>query len=162
MPSIVAGRFPSVPAAEKVALELYARGFSVWDVSVMSVAAGGSRPAGVLLAVQVEGARRDDALDVLRRGGACGLEQATGQWEHGRWADFDPRGQPRPAEGDERADVADAADAAGAPGAAREPAGPAPGNAPVAQQAVALDSTFNEDPGSELEHYVDKQRASRE
>ncbi|RZT39560.1 hypothetical protein [Cupriavidus agavae] len=153
MSSIVAGRFASVPEAEEVAQKLYARGFSVWDVSVMSVDPGGARAPGVLLAARAGGERREEVLAVLRDGGASECEQAEGQWESGQWSDFDPKRAP---------DLLDV------------PEGecwPVPGNhandasrpahaAPVAKEAVAEDSTGNEDPGSELEHYVDNQVAS--
>ncbi len=153
MSSIVAGRFSSIPEAEQAAQKLYARGFSVWDVSVMSVDPGGARPPGVLLAARAKGDRRDEVLDVLREGGASDCEQAKGKWEGGQWTDFDPLHAPAlidtpegefwPMPGGKHAD-----------GAAR------PGHAaPVAQEAIAEDSTGNEDPGSELEHYVDRQVA---
>lgn len=151
MSSIVAGRFASIPEAEQAAQKLYAIGFSVWDVSVMSVDPGGARPPGVLLAARAKGDRRDEVLDVLREGGACDCEEAKGKWEGGQWTDFDPKHAPAlvdapegefwPVPGGKQAD--DASRPAHA--------------APVAQEAVAEDSTGNEDPGSELEHYVDRQ-----
>jgi len=157
MSSIVAGRFASTPDAERAAQKLYERGFSVWDVSIMSVDPGGARPPGVLLAARAKGERREEALDVLREGGACDCEEAKGKWEGGQWADFDPARAPTlldapqgecwpiPGQG-----AATAADGDARPAHA----------APVAQEAVAEDSTGNEDPGSELEHYVDRQVAS--
>lgn len=157
MSSIVAGRFASIPEAEHVAQKLYARGFSVWDVSIMSVDPGGARPPGVLLAARAKGERRDEVLDVLREGGACDCEQAKGKWEGGQWTDFDPAHAPAlvdAAEG-ECWPIPGQGDAKDADGHAR------PGHAgPVAQEAIAEDSTGNEDPGSELEHYVDRQVAS--
>ena len=90
MSSIVAGRFASIPEAEQAAQKLYARGFSVWDVSIMSVDPGGARPPGVLLAARAKGDRRDEVLEVLREGGASDCEQAKGTWEGGQWTDFDP------------------------------------------------------------------------
>ncbi|SDP25079.1 hypothetical protein SAMN04488595_106138 [Ralstonia sp. 25mfcol4.1] len=157
MSSIVAGRFASIPEAEQAAQKLYARGFSVWDVSIMSVDPGGARPPGVLLAARAKGERRDEALDVLREGGACDCEEAKGKWEGGQWSDFDPARAPAlldPAEG-ECWPIPGQGAAKGVDGDAR----PAHA-APVAQEAVAEDSTGNEDPGSELEHYVDRQVAS--
>ncbi|WP_225934572.1 hypothetical protein [Cupriavidus sp. EM10] len=94
MSSIVAGRFASIPEAEQAAQKLYARGFSVWDVSIMSVDPGGARPPGVLLAARAKGERRDEVLEVLREGGACDCEQAKGKWEGGQWTDFDPARAP--------------------------------------------------------------------
>lgn len=151
MSSIVAGRFASTPEAEAVAQKLYARGFSVWDVSVMALDPGNARPAGVLLAARAKGERRDEAVDVLREAGAADVECAKGKWEGGQWADFDPTRAPTPI-----ADQAtpDAAGAHGAHGARGDHA------KPVAEEAVAEESTGNEDPGSELEHFVDRQVAS--
>lgn len=165
MSSIVAGRFASIPEAEQAAQKLYARGFSVWDVSIMSVDPGGARPPGVLLAARAKGERRDEVLEVLREGGACDCEQAKGKWEGGQWTDFDPAHAPAlvdaaegecwpiPGQGAEHGagqGAGQGADGHGRPAHA----------APVAQEAVAEDSTGNEDPGSELEHYVDRQVAS--
>lgn len=152
MSSIVAGRFASIPEAEQAAQKLYARGFSVWDVSIMSVDPGGARPPGVLLAARAKGERRDEVLDVLRDGGASDCEEAKGKWEGGQWADFDPRHAPAlvDAEGGECWPIPGKHEAKGAE------ARPAHA-APVAQEAVAEDTTGNEDPGSELEHYVDRQ-----
>lgn len=156
MSTIVAGRFASIPEAEHVAQKLYERGFSVWDVSIMSVDPGGARPAGVLLAARAKGERRDEALGVLREGGANDCEQAKGKWEGGQWADFDAARAP---------ELVDAAEGecwpipgkdSGSDTAEERPAHAAP----VAQEAVAEDTTGNEDPGSELEHYVDRQVAS--
>lgn len=160
MSSIVAGRFNSIPEAEQIAQQLYARGFSVWDVSIMSVNPGGARPPGVLLAARAKGERRDEALDVLREGGACDIERASGKWDGGQWVDFDPH-QPPTLVDDVAGECWPAPSAAatqsshrGADDARRDHAGP------VAAEAVAEQSTGNEDPGSELEHYVDRQVAS--
>lgn len=155
MSSIVAGRFASIPEAEEIAQKLYARGFSVWDVSIMSVNPGGARPPGVLLAARAKGDRRDEATDVLREGGACDIERASGSWESGQWADFDPKRQPKLVDTPE-------GECWPAPAASRQSNGDArPAHAgPVAEEAVAMDSTGNEDPGSELEHYVDQQVSS--
>ncbi|WP_423198929.1 hypothetical protein DFLDMN_005498 [Cupriavidus sp. H19C3] len=94
MSSIVAGRFASVADAEEVARKLYARGFSVWDVSIMSLAGDGPRGSGVLLAARAKGDRRDEAADVLQEGGAADLESASGKWEGGQWIDFDAGSKP--------------------------------------------------------------------
>ncbi|CAG2143791.1 hypothetical protein D3C81_1426260 [compost metagenome] len=158
MSSIVAGRFASIPEAEEIAQKLYARGFSVWDVSIMSVNPGGARPPGVLLAARAKGDRREEVADVLREGGACDIERASGTWEGGQWADFDPKRQPKLVDTPE-------GECWPAPAASRHSSqsnGDArPAHAgPVAEEAVAVDSTGNEDPGSELEHYVDRQVSS--
>lgn len=152
MSSIVAGRFASIPEAEQVAQKLYARGFSVWDVSIMSMNPGGARPPGVLLAARAKGARREEALDVLRDGGATDVERAHGKWEGGQWADFDPKQAPA---------LVDAIEGEcwPVPGGKHDAAGHDHA-APVAREAVAEESTGNEDPGSELEHFVDRQVAN--
>ena len=167
MSSIVAGRFASSPEAEEIAQKLYARGFSVWDVSIMSVNPGGARPPGVLLAARAKGDRRDEAAGVLREGGACDIERASGTWEGGQWADFDPKRQPKlvdtpegecwptPAASRQSGQSSQASQSSQSNSEAR----PAHA-APVAEEAVAVDSTGNEDPGSELEHYVDRQVSS--
>jgi len=152
MSSIVAGRFASIPEAEEVAGKLYARGFSVWDVSIMSVNPGGARPPGVLLAARAKGDRGEEVADVLHEGGARDLERASGKWEGGQWTDFDPQRPPMPLDVPE-------GECWPAPRAAQRRDGDAlpPHATPVAEEAVAEDSTGNEDPGSELEHYVDRQ-----
>ncbi|MGO4303488.1 hypothetical protein [Cupriavidus sp. RAF12] len=156
MSSIVAGRFASIPEAEEVARKLYARGFSVWDVSVMSVNPGGARPPGVLLAAHAKRDRREEVADVLREGGALDLEKASGKWDGGQWTDFDPHRPPA------LIDEEPAGECWPAPVSARhdDSASRPPHAGPVAAEAVAMESTGNEDPGSELEHYVDKQIAS--
>jgi hypothetical protein len=133
MSPIVFGRFETVSAAEDAARALYAHGFSVWDVSILSAAPEarhvGVRPR-VLLAVCVRRANPSVATDVLRAAGALDLDRTQGHWNSGRWTDFDPAVH----------------------GARRD------GAHPVAREAVDCESTGNEDPGSELEHYVDRQR----
>jgi hypothetical protein len=64
------------------------------------------RPAGVMVAVQVEGSSISEelAVAVLRDEGAVAIEQADGEWRDGQWADFDPLASPQlvwrnPAEG---------------------------------------------------------------
>lgn len=160
MSSIVAGRFASIPEAEEVARKLYARGFSVWDVTLMSVNPGGARPPGVLLAARAQGDRREEAADVLREGGASDVERADGNWDGGQWTDFDPNRAPVLLDTPE-------GECWPAPAAARKGEGKdeadarPPHAAPVAGEAVAEDTTGNEDPGSELEHYVDRQVSSQ-
>lgn len=140
MSSIVAGRFDAVSEAEAVARTLYQGGFSVWDVCILSVG-GGGRPDGTLLAVRVDDAHRAGAADTLREAGAADIEQAEGRWEYGQWTDFDPQAAPVPL--DEGAEQGE------------------PWPRPLAREAVAPESTGNEDPGSELEHYVEKQVSRR-
>ncbi|CAG9171350.1 hypothetical protein [Cupriavidus pampae] len=146
MSSIVAGRFASTADAEEVARKLYERGFSVWDVSIMALA-----DEGVMLAAHAKGERRKEATDVLNAGGGKDVAHAEGKWEGGQWTDFgaaaraEPEGEPWPApvskgSGDKAGD------------AKRDPHAK-----PVAEEAVAVESTGNEDPGSELEHFVDHQ-----
>ncbi|AZG16522.1 hypothetical protein [Cupriavidus pauculus] len=160
MSSIVAGRFASIPEAEQAAQKLYARGFSVWDVSIMSVDPGGARPPGVLLAARAKGDRRDEVLEVLREGGASDCEQAKGTWEGGQWTDFDPKRAPSLI-GAPEGEYWPMPGGKGKPSGEASPDATRPAHAaPVAHEAVAEDSTGNEDPGSELEHYVDRQVAS--
>ncbi|KWR89611.1 hypothetical protein [Cupriavidus sp. IDO] len=143
MSPIIAGRFETHAQAEEAARVLYSRGFSVWDVSIMSVAQGQPAKApvaGVMLAASVGNGLAGVAADVLREAGASGLERTEGQWECGQWRDFDPA-------------------------ASGEPLDEAQGEywpRPLAREAVAVESTGNEDPGSELEHFVDRQRASHD
>ncbi|WGS55298.1 hypothetical protein LFL96_36690 (plasmid) [Paraburkholderia sp. D15] len=55
-----------------------------------------SRDSGVLVAVHVSPDNQLDAARVLREAGGASIERATGRWQHGRWADFDPLKQPVP------------------------------------------------------------------
>lgn len=149
MSSIVAGRFESLAGAEDAARILFARGFSVWDVSIMSVRKDsredtGTTPAqpadNIVLAACVNNGLGSVAVDVLREAGASGLERAQGSWECGQWTDFDParRGEPvHDGEGEfwQR---------------------------PLASEAVAEESTGNEDPGSELEHFLNHKRVKHD
>jgi len=157
MSQIVAGRFASIPEAEAVAQKLYARGYSVWDVSIMSVDPGGARPPGVLLAVRAKGERRDEVVAALREAGASDCEHARGKWEGGQWTDFDPAHPPALLDGAQEGEFWPMP---GSPGSKTDDGARPAHAAPVAQEAVAEDSTGNEDPGSELEHYVDRQVAS--
>ena len=137
MSPIVFGRFETAAAAEDAARALYAHGFSVWDVSIIS-AAPEARHVGVkprvVLAACVRRANPSVAADVLREAGALNLDRTQGNWDGGRWTDFDPA-----VHGLQRDSVQ-----------------------PVAQEAVDSESTGNEDPGSELEQYVDRHRASHD
>ena len=150
MSSIVAGRFDSLASAEDAARTLFARGFSVWDVSIVSVRnhAGDQQDSGaaqqpadnVMLAACVNNGLGSVVIDVLRESGASQLERAQGTWECGQWTDFDParRGEPvQEGEGEYWP-------------------------RPLASDATAEESTGNEDPGSELEHFVDEKRGQHD
>ncbi|MCC8404861.1 hypothetical protein LJ655_23805 [Paraburkholderia sp. MMS20-SJTN17] len=54
------------------------------------------RDSGVLVAVHVSPDSQLDAARVLRDAGGASIERATGRWQQGRWADFDPFTQPEP------------------------------------------------------------------
>ncbi|GLC94493.1 hypothetical protein Tamer19_39010 [Cupriavidus sp. TA19] len=146
MSPIVAGRFDSIATAEDAARTLFARGFSVWDVSIMSVrrpdeakaAAQSDENAGeVMLAACVGNGLSSVVVDVLREAGAGHLERAQGCWECGQWTDFDPNAHGEPVRDGEGEFWP----------------------RPLARESVAEQSTGNEDPGSELEHFVDQKRA---
>ena len=49
------------------------------------------RAPGILVAVRVEDASRQNAIDTLRALGAADIEQAAGVLRDGHWQDFDPR-----------------------------------------------------------------------
>ncbi|CAH2795732.1 MAG: putative membrane protein [uncultured Paraburkholderia sp.] len=55
-----------------------------------------TRDSGVLVAVHVSPDNQLDAARVLREAGGVSIERATGRWQQGRWADFDPLKQPVP------------------------------------------------------------------
>ncbi|CAM2177393.1 Glycine zipper domain-containing protein [Paraburkholderia sacchari] len=55
-----------------------------------------ARQSGVLLAVHVSAENQATAAEVLREAGADDLERASGQWNGGHWADFDPTRTPTP------------------------------------------------------------------
>jgi hypothetical protein len=55
-----------------------------------------TRCSGVLVAVHVTPDSQPDAARVLRDAGGAAIERATGRWQQGRWADFDPLKQPEP------------------------------------------------------------------
>lgn len=55
-----------------------------------------SRDSGVLVAVHVCPDSQMDAARVLREAGGATIERATGRWQQGRWADFDPLKPPEP------------------------------------------------------------------
>ena len=54
------------------------------------------RDSGVLVAVHVSPDNQFDAARVLRDAGGASIEKASGRWQQGRWADFDPRRTPEP------------------------------------------------------------------
>src|SRR5262249_28679268 len=54
------------------------------------------RDSGVLLAVHVTPDSQHTAAHVLRESGGAAIERATGRWQQGRWADFDPTRPPQP------------------------------------------------------------------
>ncbi|MGF6724007.1 hypothetical protein P3T43_003372 [Paraburkholderia sp. GAS41] len=54
------------------------------------------RNSGVLVAVHVSNDNQFDAAAILREAGASDLERASGHWQQGRWADFDPTTTPVP------------------------------------------------------------------
>lgn len=54
------------------------------------------RDSGVLVAVHVCEDNQLDAAAVLREAGGTDLERASGRWQRGRWADFDPTTTPVP------------------------------------------------------------------
>jgi hypothetical protein len=49
-----------------------------------------TRESGVLLAVHVNPQTQQQATQVLRAAGGMEIERASGRWQDGRWADFDP------------------------------------------------------------------------
>lgn len=161
MSPIIAGQFESLAKAEEAARSLYARGFSVWDVSIMSVSQA-SRDARdedwedhrVMLAARVNNGLAQDVNDILCQSGAAEVCKTQGEWEGGRWTDFDgaTRGMQAMANGQK-------------PDTTKKDEPPQGGgnkvNPPVADEATDTESTGNEDPGSELEHYVEEQRTSK-
>jgi hypothetical protein len=54
------------------------------------------RNSGVLVAVHVSPENQMEAARLLREAGGADIERATGHWQRGRWADFDPRQTPVP------------------------------------------------------------------
>jgi hypothetical protein len=54
-----------------------------------------ARPGGVMVAVNTQRSLPDDVAMLLQSGGAKLVEQAEGQWQNGRWLDFDPVSTPR-------------------------------------------------------------------
>ena len=55
-----------------------------------------SRDSGVLVAVHVSPDSQFDAARVLHDAGGVAIERASGRWQQGRWADFDPLKTPVP------------------------------------------------------------------
>jgi hypothetical protein len=54
------------------------------------------RDSGVLVAVHVSPDNQAKAAQALNEAGALAIERATGHWQQGRWADFDPTMPPVP------------------------------------------------------------------
>ncbi|SEI82043.1 glycine zipper domain-containing protein [Paraburkholderia diazotrophica] len=54
------------------------------------------RNSGVLVAVHVCPENQMEAARILREAGGADIERATGRWQRGKWADFDPRQTPVP------------------------------------------------------------------
>lgn len=54
------------------------------------------RGSGVLLAVHVCAENQALAAEVLRNAGGSDIERASGRWQDGHWADFDPTRAPMP------------------------------------------------------------------
>ena len=52
------------------------------------------RNSGVLVAVHVSPENQMEAARILRETGGADTERATGHWQRGKWADFDPRQTP--------------------------------------------------------------------
>ncbi|AOJ69603.1 MULTISPECIES: glycine zipper domain-containing protein [Burkholderia] len=57
------------------------------------------RSSGMLVAVHVTADSQADAARVLADAGGSDIERATGRWQSGRWADFDPTRTPEPFNG---------------------------------------------------------------
>ena len=55
-----------------------------------------TRDSGVLVAVHVSPENQALAAQVLDDAGSLAVERASGHWQHGRWADFDPTVPPVP------------------------------------------------------------------
>ncbi|BAN26491.1 putative uncharacterized protein [Caballeronia insecticola] len=55
-----------------------------------------ARHSGVLLAVHVSEEGAASATSALQAAGAMDIERASGQWQQGAWADFDPTKAPLP------------------------------------------------------------------
>ncbi|WP_028226150.1 hypothetical protein [Paraburkholderia ferrariae] len=55
-----------------------------------------TRNSGVLLAVHVCAENQAIAAEVLSAAGAADVERASGRWQGGHWADFDPTRAPEP------------------------------------------------------------------
>ncbi|EIP90332.1 hypothetical protein A33K_13922 [Burkholderia humptydooensis MSMB43] len=58
-----------------------------------------TRASGMLVAVHVTADSQADAARVLADAGGADIERATGRWQSGHWADFDPTRPPEPFNG---------------------------------------------------------------
>ncbi|MBN3767714.1 hypothetical protein [Burkholderia sp. Ac-20365] len=63
------------------------------------------RDSGVLLAVHVTPDSQHKAAHMLREAGGASIERASGRWQQGRWADFDPTTPPQPVDGERNVDA---------------------------------------------------------
>ena len=67
----------------------------VGDDEASAAATENVRHAGAMVAVNAKSAMwANRAVEILRAHGARQVEQAEGQWENGKWLDFDPRVTP--------------------------------------------------------------------
>jgi S-formylglutathione hydrolase FrmB len=112
MSLIVAAGFTTFPAAENAAQKpLIAAGGGAYIGSLVGAMSRTrdtgktghhlpfheeARASGVLVAVHVSPDNQLDAARVLREAGGATIEKATGRWQQGRWADFDPTRTPEP------------------------------------------------------------------
>jgi len=53
------------------------------------------RPAGVIVAVNVNHSAGDNVVQTLRMHGAKDVEKADGEWRDGQWVDFNPVSAPK-------------------------------------------------------------------
>lgn len=54
----------------------------------------GAPAPNVMLAIRIDGYDRASMVSILERAGGTRVEDASGQWEDGKWADFDPLAEP--------------------------------------------------------------------
>lgn len=106
MAILVAAVFQDRDSAREAVESLRRAGFGDQDVtelysserSVLHV-----RPEGTVLVVNASVAADVElTIDLLRESGACFVERDHGEWEDGRWIDFDPARPPERVEIDLR------------------------------------------------------------